>query len=457
MDRFKRTEVKYQDPDKRIKNFEEVCYGYTEDECVLEAKRCLQCKNPQCVKMCPVNIDIPSFIHKLAENKPGEAAEELFKYTTLPAVCGRVCPQENQCEMTCILGKKGESIAIGKLERYAGDYALKNGIRIKKDAKSNGKKVAVVGSGPSGITCSADLAKMGYEVTLIESLHEAGGVLTYGIPEFRLPKDGVVKKEIENIKSLGVNIKLNTILGRTVTVDELMDEYDAIFIGTGAGLPVFMNIPGENYNGVFSANEYLTRTNLMKAYLEDTATPIRVGVNTVVVGAGNVAMDAARTARRFGSNVTVVYRREDKDMPARREEIENAKEEGINFMFLTSPIEILADENGDVNKVKCIKMELGEPDASGRQRPIKIDGSEFEIDADVVIMALGTRPNPLIKETSTGIKFNEKGCIIVNDAEKTSRDYVYAGGDVVTGSATVIEAMGAGKKAAKAIDEALSK
>lgn len=457
MDRFKRTEIKYQDPNERINNFNEVCYGYTEEECIIEAKRCLQCKNPQCVKMCPVNIDIPAFIHKLADNNPKEAAEELFKYTTLPAVCGRVCPQESQCEMTCILGRKGEPIAIGKLERYAGDYALKNGIRLTKNATNNGKKVAVVGSGPSGITCSADLAKLGYDVTMLESLHEAGGVLTYGIPEFRLPKDAVVKREIENIKSLGVKIKLNTIVGRTVTVDELLDEYDAVFIGTGAGLPVFMNIPGENYNGVFSANEYLTRTNLMKAYLEDTATPIRVGINTVVVGAGNVAMDAARTARRFGSNVTVVYRREDKDMPARREEIENAKEEGINFMFLTNPVEILADENGDVNKVRCIKMELGEPDASGRQRPVKIEGSEFEIEADVVIMALGTRPNPLIKETSTGIKFNEKGGIIVNEGEKTSRDYVYAGGDVVTGSATVIEAMGAGKKAAKAIDEALSK
>ncbi len=421
MDRFKRTEIKYQDPKERINNFDEVCYGYTEEECILEAKRCLQCKNPQCVKMCPVNINIPSFIQKLAENKPKEAAQDLFNYTTLPAVCGRVCPQEDQCEMTCVLGKKGEAIAIGKLERYAGDYALKHGIRLTKNAENNGKKVAVVGSGPSGITCSADLAKFGYDVTMLESLHEAGGVLTYGIPEFRLPKDEVVKKEIENIKSLGVKIKLNTIVGRTVTVDELMDEYDAVFIGTGAGLPVFMNITGENYNGVFSA------------------------------------MDAARTARRFGSNVTVVYRREDKDMPARREEIENAKEEGINFMYLSNPVEILADENGDVNKVKCVKMELGEADASGRQRPVKIEGSEFEIEADVVIMALGTRPNPLIKETSTGIKFNEKGGIIVNEEEKTSRDYIYAGGDVVTGSATVIEAMGAGKRAAKAIDEALSK
>lgn len=455
MDKFTRTPIKYQDPQNRIRNFDEVCLGYTEEECIEEARRCLQCKNPLCVPNCPVAVDIPAFISYLAKGEFKEAAEELFKYTTLPAVCGRVCPQETQCEMTCILGKKGDPIAIGKLERFAGDYALKHGLRLKKEGEDKKYKVAVIGSGPAGITCAAELAKLGYKVTMFESLHKPGGVLTYGIPEFRLPKDEVVKKEIANLESLGVEIKLNMVVGRTVTVDEILEAYDAVFLGTGAGLPVFMNIKGENLNGVYSANEYLTRANLMKAYLEETATPIRIGKKVVVVGAGNVAMDAARTARRFGADVTVVYRRENKDMPARREEIENAEEEGIKFEFLSNPVEICGDENGDVNKIICVKMQLGEPDESGRRSPHPIENSEYEIECDLLIMALGTRPNPLIKSTTKNLNVNSRGGVIVDENEKTSKDKVYAGGDVVTGSATVIEAMGAGKKAAKAIDEVL--
>lgn len=454
MDRLKRVEISYRSPDERIKDFSEVCLGYTKEEAVAEAKRCLQCKKPQCMPLCPVSIDIPAFIKEIAKENFEEAFGILSKYTRLPAVCGRVCPQEDQCEKTCILEKKGQAIAIGKLERFAADYAIENNIKIDKKLADNGVKIGIIGSGPAGITCASELAMIGYEVTIFEALHKPGGVLTYGIPEFRLPKEKIVDVEIENIKKLGVKIETNTVVGRSVTIDELFEEgYKAIFIGSGAGSPLFMGIDGENLNGVFSANEFLTRTNLMQAYKENSPTPIYIGKRVLVVGGGNVAMDAARSARRFGSNVTILYRRTKKELPARQEEVENAFEEGINFEFLTNPVEIIGNDKGEVIGVKCIKMELGDLDESDRRRPKAILGSEFVIDADMVIMALGTNPNPLIPQTTPRLKVDEKKRIVADEVGKTEMKGVFAGGDSVTGSATVILAMGAGKEAAKAIDK----
>ena len=455
MAKFTRTPISYQDPNERIHNFNEVCLGYTKEEAIKEAKRCIQCKKPTCVPGCPVSIDIPGFIDQIANENFKEAAQILADYSALPAVCGRVCPQEDQCELTCILGKKGEPIAIGKLERFAADYAIENGLKLGRTKEPNGHKIAVIGSGPAGVTCAGELAKEGYKVKMFEALHEPGGVLVYGIPEFRLPKDDVVKVEIENLKQLGVDIETNVIVGRTVTVDKIFEEgYEAIFIGSGAGLPVFMNIPGENTNGVFSANEFLTRSNLMKAYRDDMDTPIKVGERVAEVGGGNVAMDAARTARRLGAEVHVIYRRTKDELPARIEEVENAIEEGIIFDFLTNPVEVLADEKGWVKGIKCIKMELGEPDTSGRRRPEPIEGSEFEFDVQSVIMALGTSPNPLIPRTTEGLESDNRNRIkVVGENGETTRKAIFAGGDNVTGSATVILAMGAGKEAAKAIDE----
>ena len=452
---MKRVPISVQDPKERIKNFDEVCLGYTAEEAMEEAKRCLQCKHRPCVGNCPVGIDIPGFIKEIAEGNFEEAAHVLAEYTALPAVCGRVCPQEEQCEQVCVRGIKGEAVAIGKLERFAADWARENNIEVGKTKEKNGFKVAVIGSGPAGITCAGDLAKEGYEVTMFEALHEPGGVLVYGIPEFRLPKDKVVKPEIANLEKLGVKIETDVIVGRTVTIDDLLNKegFHAVFIGSGAGLPKFMGIPGENLNGVFSANEFLTRNNLMKAYREDYDTPIKVGKKVAVVGGGNVAMDAARTALRLGADVTIVYRRTEKELPARVEEVHHAKEEGVKFAMLTNPVEILGDENGWVKGMKCIKMELGEPDSSGRRRPVPIEGSEFEIEVDTVIMALGTSPNPLIASTTEGLEVNEKGCIVVDENGQTSREGVFAGGDIVTGAATVILAMGAGKTAAKGIDK----
>jgi len=458
MDRYTRTPISYQDPQDRIHNFEEVCLGYTEEEAIEEANRCLKCKRPSCVPLCPVNIDIPAFIAEIAKGDFGEAARILAKYTALPAVCGRVCPQEEQCEKTCILGKKGEAIAIGKLERFAADWAIEKGLKFGRTEEKKGHRVAVVGSGPAGISCAKELVSLGYEVKIFEALHEPGGVLIYGIPEFRLPKERIVRVEIERLKELGVEIETNVVVGRTVTIDEIFQEgYEAIFIGSGAGLPVFMNIPGENLNGVFSANEFLTRCNLMMAYRKDAETPIRVGKKVSVIGGGNVAMDAARTARRLGAEVHLIYRRTEKELPARLEEVENAKEEGIIFNFLTNPLEILGDEEGWVRGMKCIRMELGEADESGRRRPIPIEGSEFVFETDTVIMALGTNPNPLLPMTTAGLQADDKNRIKVLEGCITSREGVFAGGDNVTGSATVILAMGAGKKAAKAIDEYISK
>lgn len=455
MTKFTRVPISYQDPNERIHNFNEVCLGYTKEEAIEEAKRCIQCKKPTCVPGCPVSIDIPGFIDQIAKENFKEAAQILADYSALPAVCGRVCPQEDQCELTCILGKKGDPIAIGKLERFAADYAIENGLKLGRTKESNGHKVAVIGSGPAGITCAGELAKEGYKVKMFEALHEPGGVLVYGIPEFRLPKDDIVKVEIENLKELGVDIETNVIVGRTVTVDKIFEEgYEAIFIGSGAGLPVFMNIPGENINGVFSANEFLTRSNLMKAYRDDMDTPIKVGEKVAVVGGGNVAMDAARTARRLGAEVHVIYRRTKDELPARIEEVENAIEEGIIFDFLTNPVEVLGDEKGWVKGIKCIKMELGEPDTSGRRRPTPIEGSEYEFDVQSVIMALGTSPNPLIPRTTEGLEADNRNRIkVVGENGETTRKAIFAGGDSVTGSATVILAMGAGKEAAKAIDE----
>ncbi len=455
MSKMKRVPISVQDPKERIKNFDEVCLGYTAEEAMEEAKRCLQCKHRPCVGNCPVGIDIPGFIKEIAEGNFEEAAHVLAEYTALPAVCGRVCPQEEQCEQVCVRGIKGEAVAIGKLERFAADWARENNIEVGKTKEKNGFKVAVIGSGPAGITCAGDLAKEGYEVTMFEALHEPGGVLVYGIPEFRLPKDKVVKPEIANLEKLGVKIETDVIVGRTVTIDDLLNKegFHAVFIGSGAGLPKFMGIPGENLNGVFSANEFLTRNNLMKAYREDYDTPIKVGKKVAVVGGGNVAMDAARTALRLGADVTIVYRRTEKELPARVEEVHHAKEEGVKFAMLTNPVEILGDENGWVKGMKCIKMELGEPDSSGRRRPVPIEGSEFEIEVDTVIMALGTSPNPLIASTTEGLEVNEKGCIVVDENGQTSREGVFAGGDIVTGAATVILAMGAGKTAAKGIDK----
>ena len=458
VDVMKKIPVREQDAKERATNFEEVCLGYDAKEAMAEATRCINCKNAQCVKGCPVNIDIPGFISKVKDGEFKEAYDVISRSSALPAVCGRVCPQESQCEGKCIRGIKGEPISIGKLERFVADWAAENGIKPSVDAPSNGKRVAVIGSGPAGLTCAGDLAKMGYDVTIYEALHQPGGVLVYGIPEFRLPKEKVVAKEIENVKSLGVKIETNVIVGKSITIDELIEEegFDAVFIGSGAGLPKFMGIKGETANGVFSANEYLTRSNLMKAFDSKSTTPIKVGKKVAVVGGGNVAMDAARTALRLGSEVHIIYRRSEEELPARVEEVHHAKEEGIIFDLLTNPVEILEDENGWVSGIKCIRMELGEPDASGRRRPVEVKGSEFVIDVDTVIMSLGTSPNPLISSTTKGLEINNHKCIIATeDTGATSKEGVYAGGDAVTGAATVILAMGAGKAAAKGIDEYL--
>ena len=460
MDVLKKTPVREQDPGVRAHNFEEVCLGYNAEEAKCEAERCINCKNAQCIKGCPVAINIPGFIEQVKQGNFEAAYQIISENSALPAVCGRVCPQESQCEGKCIRGIKGEPISIGKLERFVADWAREQGIKPQGATEKKDKKVAVIGSGPAGLTCAGDLAKMGYDVTIFEALHEAGGVLVYGIPEFRLPKTDVVAKEIENVKSLGVKIETNVVVGKSVTIDELMDEEDfsAVFIGSGAGLPKFMGIPGEQANGVFSANEYLTRSNLMKSFREDAPTPIMRGKKVAVVGGGNVAMDAARTALRLGAEVHIVYRRSEEELPARVEEVHHAKEEGIIFDLLTNPVEILSDENGWVSGMKCIKMELGEPDASGRRRPVEVPGSEFVIDVDTVIMSLGTSPNPLISSTTKGLEVNKWKCIVADETNgKTTKEGVYAGGDAVTGAATVILAMGAGKAAAKGIDEYLSK
>ncbi len=455
-DVLKKVPVSEQDPKVRATNFDEVCLGYTKEEAMEEASRCIHCKNAKCVEGCPVNIDIPSFIAEVKEGNMEEAYKVISLSSALPAICGRVCPQESQCEGRCIRGIKGEPVSIGKLERFVADWARENGIKPEAPAQKNGHKVAVIGSGPSGLTCAGDLAKMGYEVTIFEALHKAGGVLVYGIPEFRLPKDEVVAKEVENVKALGVKIETNVVVGKSVTIDDLLQDegFEAVFIGSGAGLPMFMGIPGEQAKGVFSANEYLTRNNLMKAFRDDYDTPIVHGKKVAVVGGGNVAMDAARTALRLGAEVHIVYRRSEAELPARAEEVHHAKEEGIIFDLLTNPKEILVDENGFVKGMTCIKMELGEPDASGRRRPVEIPGSEFDLELDTVIMSLGTSPNPLIASTTYGLDTNKRKCIIAEESTgATSKEGVYAGGDAVTGAATVILAMGAGKTAAKGIDE----
>lgn len=457
-DRTKRVPVREQDPQVRRHNFDEVCHGYNLEEAMAEAARCLNCKVPRCVAACPVHVDIPNFIQALKEGQVEEAGRIISKQSALPAICGRVCPQELQCEGSCVMGIKNEAVAIGKLERFVADTNLANGVVFGEKEAPKGKKVAVIGSGPAGLSCAGDLAKRGYEVTVFESLHKLGGVLVYGIPEFRLPKDRIVSKEVENIKNLGVTFETDVIVGRTVTIDDLMDKegFEAVFIGSGAGLPNFMHIPGESSNGVLSANEFLTRANLMKAYDDTYDTPIAIGKVCVTVGAGNVAMDAARTALRLGSESIVVYRRSEEEIPARGEEVHHAKEEGVQFNLLTNPIEILSDEKGWVTGVKCIKMELGEADASGRRKPRAVQGSEFVIPCDTVIMSLGTSPNPLIRSTTKGLDTHEWGGVIVDgDTGATSREGVFAGGDAVTGAATVILAMGAGKQAAAAIDSYL--
>lgn len=453
-----KTPMPEQDPQVRNANFLEVAQGYTLEQAMNEAQRCIHCKNPACVSGCPVGIPIPDFLAKVAEGDIAAAYEILSNANALPAISGRVCPQENQCEGKCVRGVKGDPVAIGRVERFVADWAAQQGIANVATAPKNGHKTAVIGSGPAGLTCAGELARMGYDVTVFEAFHTAGGVLTYGIPEFRLPK-AIVAKEVARLEHFGVKIMTDTVVGRTITVDELMDEmgFEAVFIGSGAGLPMFMNIPGVNYKGVLSANEFLTRINLMKAYLPDSDTPLIHPKKVAVVGGGNVAMDAARCAKRLGAEVYVVYRRGMEELPARREEVEHAEEEGIIFKTLCNPVEVLADENDDVKGIRCIRMELGEPDASGRRRPIEVPGSEFDVDVDCVIMALGTSPNPLIKSTTKGLEINKKGGIVVNEDGLTSRENVYAGGDAVTGAATVILAMGAGKTAAKAIDEALSK
>ncbi len=455
-DALKKVPVREQEPKVRATNFEEVCYGYNKEEAMEEAVRCIHCKNAKCIQGCPVSIDIPEFIAKVKEANIKEAYQIISHSSALPAVCGRVCPQESQCEGKCVRGIKGEPVSIGKLERFVADWAREQGIKPETEEEKNGHKVAVIGSGPAGLTCAGDLARIGYDVTIFEALHKAGGVLSYGIPEFRLPKDKVVAAEIENVKALGVKIETNVIIGKSVTIDELLEEegFEAVFIGSGAGLPMFMGIPGENANGVFSANEYLTRNNLMKAFREDYDTPIAKGKKVAVVGGGNVAMDAARTALRLGAEVHIVYRRSEEELPARREEVHHAKEEGIIFDLLTNPVEILVDENEAVKGIRCIRMELGEPDASGRRRPVPIEGSEFEIEVDTVIMSLGTSPNPLISSTTAGLDTNKRKCIVAEEENgQTSKEAVFAGGDAVTGAATVILAMGAGKAAAKGIDE----
>lgn len=458
MDVLKKVPVREQDAKKRAANFEEVCLGYNKEEAMEEANRCIGCKNAQCIKGCPVSINIPEFISHVKQGDIEGAYQVISESSTLPAVCGRVCPQESQCEGKCIRGIKGEAISIGKLERFVADWARENEIKPEGAKEKNGKKVAVIGSGPAGLTCAGDLAKMGYDVTIFEALHEAGGVLVYGIPEFRLPKQAVVAKEIENVRSLGVKIETNVVVGKSVTIDELIQDegFEAVFIGSGAGLPKFMGIPGENANGVFSANEYLTRSNLMKAFDENSDTPIMRGKKVAVVGGGNVAMDAARTALRLGAEVHIVYRRSEEELPARVEEVHHAKEEGIIFDLLTNPIAIVEDEKGWVTGMKCIKMELGEPDESGRRRPVEVAGSEFVMDVDTVIMSLGTSPNPLISSTTEGLEVNKWKCIVAAEENgQTSKEGVYAGGDAVTGAATVILAMGAGKAGAKGIDEYL--
>ena len=459
MDVLKKVPVREQDPNIRNSNFEEVCLGYNQEEAMEESLRCINCKNAQCIKGCPVAIDIPAFIQEVKAGNIEEAYKVIGKSSSLPAVCGRVCPQESQCEEKCIRGIKGEPVSIGKLERFVADWARENNIRPETPAALNGKKVAVIGAGPAGLTCAGDLAKLGYEVTIFEALHEAGGVLVYGIPEFRLPKETVVKYEIDNVKSLGVKIETNVVIGKSVTIDQLFAEegFDAVFIGSGAGLPKFMGIPGENANGVFSANEYLTRNNLMKAFDESYDTPIFNSKKVAVVGGGNVAMDAARTALRLGAEVHIVYRRSEAELPARAEEVHHAKQEGIIFDLLTNPNEILVDDNGWVKGMTCVRMELTEPDASGRRKPVEIKGSDFTLDLDTVIMALGTSPNPLISTTTKGLDMNKWKCIVAEEEfGKTTKEGVYAGGDAVTGAATVILAMGAGKAAANGIDKFLS-
>lgn len=454
----KKTPMPVQDPNVRRSNFEEVAMGYSEEDAIYEAQRCLHCKHQPCVSGCPVNIHIPDFIEKVKDGDFEGAYQVISLTSSLPAVCGRVCPQENQCEKYCVRGIKHEAVGIGRLERFVADYHREHTQEKPVKPQSNGHKVAIVGAGPSGLTCAGDLAKKGYEVTIFEALHEAGGVLMYGIPEFRLPKD-IVRKEIENLKALGVNIVTNFVVGRSDTIDALMEEdgFEAVFVGSGAGLPRFMNLEGENLKGVFSANEFLTRINLMKAYKEDSNTPIYHPKKCVVVGGGNVAMDAARCARRLGAEVHIVYRRSMEELPARKEEVEHAQEEGIIFDLLNNPVKVIGDDQGWVSHVECIKMELGEPDASGRRRPIPVEGSEFQIEADCMIMAIGTSPNPLIRSTTPGLEVNRRGCLVVDENEMTTKDGVYAGGDAVTGAATVISAMGAGKKAASSIDEYLSK
>lgn len=458
MDVLKKVPVREQDAKVRATNFEEVCLGYNDEEAKAEADRCIGCKNAQCIKGCPVSINIPGFIDCVKNGDIEGASKVIGESSALPAICGRVCPQESQCEGKCIRGIKGEAVSIGKLERYVADWSREHGIKPEANPDKTGKKVAVIGSGPAGLTCAGELAKMGHEVTIFEALHEAGGVLVYGIPEFRLPKDKVVKAEIENVKALGVKIETNVVIGKSTTIDALLTEegFDAVFIGSGAGLPKFMGIPGEQANGVFSANEYLTRNNLMKAFLEDYDTPIKTGKKVAVIGGGNVAMDAARTALRLGAEVHIVYRRSEEELPARVEEVHHAKEEGIIFNLLTNPTEILVDENGSVSGMKCVEMELGEPDESGRRRPVVKEGSEFVMDVDTVIMSLGTSPNPLISSTTEGLEVNKWKCIVADEEfGKTTKEGVYAGGDAVTGAATVILAMGAGKAAAKGIDEYL--
>lgn len=458
MDMMKRVPIREQAPEERAHNFDEVCLGYTEEEARAEASRCLNCKNPRCVAGCPVSIDIPGFLQQVIAGQEAKAAGIIAESSALPAVCGRVCPQETQCEGVCIRGIKGEPVAIGKLERYVADWAREHKLEPQNTSEKNGQRVAVIGAGPAGLTCAGELAKLGYEVKIFEALHEPGGVLVYGIPEFRLPKDTVVAHEVENVKKLGVEIETNTIVGKSVSVDDLLDHegYDAVFIGSGAGLPMFMHIPGETASGVFSANEFLTRNNLMKAFREDYDTPIFAGKRAIVVGGGNVAMDAARTALRLGAETHIVYRRSEAELPARVEEVHHAKEEGVIFDLLTNPVEILEDENGWVRAVRVIHMELGEPDASGRRRPVEIPGSEEEIPADTVIMALGTSPNPLLASTTKGLDTNRRGCLIADEKSgQTTREGVFAGGDAVIGAATVILAMGAGKQAARGIDEYL--
>ena len=458
MDVLKRVPVREQDPKVRARNFDEVCLGYNLEEAIQEGARCLQCKKPKCVAGCPVSINIPEFIKELCKGDVEAAFNVISEYSALPAVCGRVCPQETQCEQRCIRGIKGDPVSIGKLERFVADWARENGMKPAKPKKTNGRKVAIIGAGPSGLTCAGDLAKMGYEVTIFEALHEPGGVLVYGIPEFRLPKETVVKAEIENVKALGVKIETNVIIGRSITIDELMEDegFEAVYIASGAGLPKFMGIPGENANGVFSANEYLTRSNLMKAFDASYDTPIIAGKKVAVIGGGNVAMDAARTALRLGADVTIVYRRSEEELPARVEEVHHAKEEGVKFRLLTNPKEILVNDSGWVSGMRCIEMELGEPDSSGRRKPIEKAESEFVIELDTVIMALGTSPNPLISSTTEGLVTNKYRCIVANEDDgSTSKEGVFAGGDAVTGAATVILAMGAGKAAAKGIDQYL--